>query len=174
MFYFIAWSDERRHRSGRMAEVLRGGSRRRPRQQFPPHPHPGQQLPAGSRGDEARQPHRHRRHSEPGHRDVGDDGADRRSLAGAPRRQRRRHRAIPPHHDRGRKKLRDGGAAIGTSPRAFRTSSSNRSRASFRRRPSGPRSASPTRSFALKQRRQQRTADLREPAKWAGPVIVAH
>ena len=39
MFYFIAWSDRRRHRPGRVAQVLRRAGRRRPRRAVPPHSH---------------------------------------------------------------------------------------------------------------------------------------
>ena len=92
MFYFIAWSDRRRHRPGGVAQVLRRAGRRRPRRGFPPHPHARQQLPAGSRGDETGSHTGIDGHSQPGHRDVGNDGTDRRSLARAARRERRRDR----------------------------------------------------------------------------------
>ena len=59
-------------------------------------PEAQQQLPAGSPGHEARQLHRHPRHPQPGHRHVGDDGADRRPHQRAPRRQRHGGGAVPP------------------------------------------------------------------------------
>ena len=45
--------------------------------------------------------HRHQRHPEPGHRDVGVDGADRRPLEGKGRRQRCRRGGVPPADGRG-------------------------------------------------------------------------
>ena len=68
--------------------------------------YPREQLSAGSQGDEARRLHRHPRHPQPGYRDVGDDGSDRRPHARKTRRQRSRGGGIPPHHGRGR--ARDG------------------------------------------------------------------
>ena len=103
MFYFIAWSDGRGHRPGRVAQVLRrarsaststrnsGSIRTRDNDYLQDR----QAMRAGSHTG-------HRRHSEPGHGDVGDDGADRRPIARAARRERRRHRPVPPDHGRGR------------------------------------------------------------------------
>ena len=58
-------------------------ARHRSRRRLPQPAHAREQLPAGSQGDEARRFHRHQGHSQPGYRDVGDDGADRRPHAGS-------------------------------------------------------------------------------------------
>ena len=55
-----------------------------------------QQLPAGPHGDAAGQLHRPARHPEPGHRDVGVDGPDRRPHLRAARRHRHRGDPVPP------------------------------------------------------------------------------
>ena len=88
------------HRQGGVPQILRGARRHRPRPQLQADPHAREQLPAGPQGDEARRLHRHPRHSEPGHGDVGDDGPDRRSHARAARRERHRDRAVPSRHGR--------------------------------------------------------------------------
>ena len=102
MFYFIAWSegegidqDEWRKFCGATVGVDLDAQYRNIRTRDNRYL---QDRRAMRRG----QPHRHRRHPEPGHGDVGDDGADRRPVARAARRERRRHRAVPPDHGRGR------------------------------------------------------------------------
>ena len=93
-------------------------------------------------GDAGRQFHRHSRHPEPGHRDVGDHGAHRRPLAGAAGRQRYRDPAVPPHHGRGGAQLP--GRRPGDRPRRariFRTRTCARSRAWCARPRTGARSA---------------------------------
>ena len=89
---------ERRHEAGVDADTWRKFSTSAMPgidldREFRQHAHAREQLSAGPRGHEARRLHRHHRHSQPGHRDVGDDGADRRPLAGAARRERSRRRA---------------------------------------------------------------------------------
>ena len=59
-------------------------------------PQPREPLPAGPRGDEARRLHRHQGHSDPGHGDVGIDGADHRSQRGPSRLERPRGGPVPP------------------------------------------------------------------------------
>ena len=79
---------------------------------------------------------------------MGDDGPDRRPLARAARRERCRHRPVPPHHGRrrargARRRPRDRHRRRGAiAPRDARA----RSRASCRSRPTGRRSASPPKS----------------------------
>ena len=119
--------------------------------------HARQRFPAGPRGDEGRQLHRHPRHPEPGHRDVGDDGPDRRPHAGAARRERHRDRAVPPHHGRGGTRLP--GHRPRDRPRRRRTSrrrSCAHSKAWCRRPRTGAPLASPPKSW-----RWRRSARLR-------------
>ena len=82
MFYFIAWNGADKPGidadAWRKFNVLRMGRRRG--RELRRHPHAREQLPAGPRRDEGRQLHRHRGHSQSGHRDVGRHGADRRPL----------------------------------------------------------------------------------------------
>ncbi len=98
-FNFIAWSegDQARHRHRGVAQVLRSGRRRRCRRPVPSDQTPCvQRLSSGPRHDEGRSFHRHSGNSQPGHRDVGVDGTDRRSDPGASGRKRHRDRAVPP------------------------------------------------------------------------------
>ena len=118
----------------------------------------GEQLPPGPQGDEARQFHRHPRHHQPGHRDVGIDGADRRSHPRPARRLRPRHRGVPqadgggrPHCRRRRARDRHDRAAHAARQAAAR------SRASCRRRPTGARSAPrPRRSRSPPSRKRRK------------------
>ncbi len=104
IFYFIAWNgpDKPGIDADTWRQVQRAAVGRRRRPQFRRHPQSRQPLSAGPRGDEGRQLHRHQRHPQPGHRDVGVDGADRRPLEGKGRRQRRRGGGVPPADGRGR------------------------------------------------------------------------
>ena len=78
LFHRLERARQAGHRCRHLAQVQRAAMGRRRRPQFRRHPQPRQPLSAGSRGDEGRQLHRHQRHPQPGHRDVGIDGADRR------------------------------------------------------------------------------------------------
>ncbi len=84
MFYFIAWNgaDKPGIDRGRVAQVQHARMGRRCRREFQRHPHARERLHAGSRRDEGRQFHRHRGHSQSGHRDVGGHGPDQRPLGG--------------------------------------------------------------------------------------------
>ncbi len=75
LFHRLERARQARHRSGGLAQVQRRAGRDRRRRALPQQAHARQRLPAGPPGDEARQFHRHRGHSQPGHRDVGDHGA---------------------------------------------------------------------------------------------------
>jgi hypothetical protein len=74
---------DRRRRRGRryrsVAQVLSRANRHRCRSRIQEGANAGQPLPAGSQGDAPWRFHRHSRHSEPGHRDVGNNGPDCRS-----------------------------------------------------------------------------------------------
>ena len=80
MFYFIAWNgaDKPGIDAGRVAQVQRAANgASTSTRNFNGIRTRANNLSAGPRGDEGRQLHRHRGHPQPGHRDVGGDGADR-------------------------------------------------------------------------------------------------
>ncbi|MBI0539317.1 MarR family transcriptional regulator [Roseomonas sp. KE2513] len=90
----------REHLGRGVAEVLRDrGGRGRGRRLPPDEAARLQRLPSGSRGDEGRQLlHRDPRHPEPGHRDVGIHGRDRRPHERAAGGERHRGDPVPPDH----------------------------------------------------------------------------
>ena len=156
MFYFIAWSEGEGIEPGRLARVLRRAASasistrdyRSLRTQGNDYLQDREAMDAGSHTG-------HRRHSEPGHGDVGNDGADRRPFARAARRERRRHRALPPHHGGGRARAarRRSGDRHRLATHSARERCA-RSRASCRSRPTGRRSA-PRRRSSTRPRRQR-------------------
>ena len=167
-FHFIAWSDDRRrHRPGGLAQVLRARrSASTSTANTGDHaPEAQQQLPAGSPGHEARRLHRHPRHPQPGHRDVGDHGPDRRPHQRAARRQRHRGGAVPPPDDRRRtRRFRPAACRSASASRTSRRPSSAPIRASCPRATTGARSARPTRRSGL-SRASRKT---RPSARWRG------
>ena len=81
MFYWIAWHPD--PKKGITQEAWRKFCAADSRastwiRDFTQEAEPRERLPAGPRGDEARRLHRHHRHPDAGHGDVGVDGADRR------------------------------------------------------------------------------------------------
>ena len=114
LFHRAGATADTRHRHGDVAQVPAASASASTSTRTIGAPHAREQLLQDRQAMKARRLHRHHRHPEPGHGDVGDHGPDRRPHARAPRRERPRGRRVPPPDGRGGARFARGEPAIGT------------------------------------------------------------